>query len=159
MRVGAVICLERVAVAKGRKMFNFQILMAFGVYHHLLTSYCRCSQYISAAVGVYHHRMASGRDSCCFRWVALFHETERNRTKPDETERNPTKPSDYYRQMCYKNVSNSNISEGPSANALSALQHHLSGTLSLSLFKTGTRSRYSNLDLKHICSPPSLLLN
>ena len=33
-------------------------------------------------------------------WVALFHETERNLTKP----------SDYYRQMRYKNVSNSNIS-------------------------------------------------
>jgi len=32
--------------------------------------------------------------------VALFHETERNLTKP----------SDYCRQMCYKNVSNSNIS-------------------------------------------------
>ena len=49
--------------------------------------------------------------------------------------------------------------ELPSANALSALQHHLSGTLSLSLFRTVTRSHYSNLDLKHICSPPSLLLN
>ena len=47
----------------------------------------------------------------------------------------------------------------PSANALSALQHHLSGTLSLSLFRTVTRSHYSNLDLKHICSPPSLLFN
>jgi len=42
---------------------------------------------------------------------------------------------------------------------LSALQHHLSGTLSLSLFRTVTRSHYLNLDLKHICSPPSMLLN
>ena len=42
--------------------------------------------------------------------VALFHETERNRTKPDETERNLTKPSNYCRQMCYKNASNSNKS-------------------------------------------------
>jgi len=45
------------------------------------------------------------------------------------------------------------------ANALSALQHHLSGTLSLSLFRTVTRSHYLNLDLKHNCSPPSMLLN
>ena len=51
----------------------------------------------------------------------------------------------------------SHSDELPSANALSALQHHLSGTLSLSLFRTVTRSRYSNLDLKHICSFPSLL--
>ena len=29
-----------------------------------------------------------------YRPVALFHETERNRTKPDETERNPTKPDE-----------------------------------------------------------------
>jgi len=41
-------------------------------------------------------------------------------TKPSETERNPTKPSDYYRQMCYKNVSNSNISEGPSGGSRAA---------------------------------------
>ena len=47
----------------------------------------------------------------------------------------------------------------PSANAHSALQHHLSGSLSLSLFKTVTRLHYLNLDLKHICSPPSMLLN
>ena len=53
----------------------------------------------------------------------------------------------------------SHSDELPSANALSALQHHLSGTLSLSLFRTVTCSRYSNLDLKHICSPPSLLLD
>jgi len=46
-----------------------------------------------------------------------------------------------------------------SANALSALQHRLSGTLSLSPFRTVTRSRYLNLDLKHICSPSSMLLN
>ena len=47
-----------------------------------------------------------------------------------------------------------------SANALSALQHHLSGTLSLSPFRTVTRLHYLiNLDLKHICSPPSMLLN
>ena len=39
----------------------------------------------------------------------------------------------------------------PSANALSALQHHLSGTLSLSPFRTVTRLHYLNLDLKHIC--------
>ena len=42
--------------------------------------------------------------------VALFHETERNLTKL----------SDYYRQMCYKNVSNSNISEGPSGSSRAA---------------------------------------
>ena len=53
----------------------------------------------------------------------------------------------------------SHSDELPSANALSAPQHHLSGTLSLSPLRTVTRSRYSNLDLKHICSPPSLLLN
>ena len=53
----------------------------------------------------------------------------------------------------------SHSDELPSANALSALQHHLSGTLSLSLFRTVTCSRYLNLDLKHICSPPSLLPN
>jgi len=53
----------------------------------------------------------------------------------------------------------SHSDELPSANALSALQHHLSGTLSLSLFRTVTCSRYLNLDLKHICSPPSMLLN
>jgi len=41
----------------------------------------------------------------------------------------------------------------------SALQHHLSGTLSLSPFRTVTRLHYLNLDLKHICSPPSMLLN
>jgi len=35
-----------------------------------------------------------------------------------------------------------------------ALQHHLSGTLSLSPFRTVTRLHYLNLDLKHICSPP-----
>ena len=46
-----------------------------------------------------------------------------------------------------------------SANALSALQHHLSGTLSLSPFRTVTSLHYLNLDLKHICSPPSMLLN
>ena len=40
-----------------------------------------------------------------------------------------------------------------------ALQHHLSGTLSLSPFRTVTRLHYLNLDLKHICSPPSMLLN
>ena len=33
--------------------------------------------------------------------------------------RNRTKP-DYYRQMCYKNVSNSNISEGPSGGSCAA---------------------------------------
>ena len=49
--------------------------------------------------------------------------------------------------------------ELPSADALSALQHHLSGTVSLSLFRTVTSSRYLNLDLKHICSPPFMLLN
>ena len=43
--------------------------------------------------------------------VALFHETERN----------PTKPSNYYRQMCYKNVSNSNISEGPGGSRAAAV--------------------------------------
>ena len=53
----------------------------------------------------------------------------------------------------------SHSDELPSANALSALQHHLSGTLSLSLFRIMTRSRYLDLDLKHICFPPSLLLN
>jgi len=47
----------------------------------------------------------------------------------------------------------------PSANALSALQHHLSGTLSLSPFRTVTRLHYLNVDLKHICSPPFMLLN
>ena len=41
-------------------------------------------------------------------------------TKPNETERNLTKLSDYYRQMCYKNVSNSNISEGPSGGSRAA---------------------------------------
>ena len=46
-----------------------------------------------------------------------------------------------------------------SANALSALQHHLSGTLSLSPFRTVTRLHYLNLDLKHICSPSFVLLN
>jgi len=44
----------------------------------------------------------------------------RNLTKPNETRRNLTKPSDYYRQMCYKNVSNSNISEGPSGGSRAA---------------------------------------
>ena len=48
--------------------------------------------------------------------------------------------------------------ELPSANALSALQHRLSGTLSLSPFRTVTRLHYLNLDLKHICSPPSMLV-
>ena len=51
----------------------------------------------------------------------------------------------------------SHSDELPSANALSAPQHHLSGTLSLSLFRTVTRSRYLNIDLKHICSPSSFL--
>ena len=41
-------------------------------------------------------------------------------TKPNETRRNLTKPSDYCRQMCYKNVSNSNISEGPSGGSRAA---------------------------------------
>jgi len=31
--------------------------------------------------------------------VALFRETERNRTKPDETERNPTKPDETERLL------------------------------------------------------------
>ena len=53
----------------------------------------------------------------------------------------------------------SHSDELPSANALSALQHHLSGTLSLSPFRTVTLLHYLNLDLKHICSPPSMLLN
>ena len=53
----------------------------------------------------------------------------------------------------------SHSDELPSANALSALQHHLSGTLSLSPFRTVTRLHYLNLDLKHVCSPPSMLLN
>jgi len=53
----------------------------------------------------------------------------------------------------------SNSDELLSANALSALQHHLSGTLSLSLFGTVTRLHYLNLDLKHFCYPPSMLLN
>jgi len=53
----------------------------------------------------------------------------------------------------------SHSDELPSANALSAPQHHLSGTLSLSLFRTVTRLHYLNLDLKHICSPSSMLLN
>ena len=53
----------------------------------------------------------------------------------------------------------SHSDELPSANALSALQHHLSGTLSLSPLRTVTRLHYLNLDLKHICSPPSMLLN
>ena len=56
----------------------------------------------------------------------------------------------------------SHSDELPLANALSALQHHLSGTLSLSAFITVTRLHYLNLDLKHFCSPPSpryLLLN
>ena len=53
----------------------------------------------------------------------------------------------------------SHSDELPSANALSALQHHLSGTLFLSPFRTVTCLHYLNLDLKHICSPPSLLLN
>ena len=52
----------------------------------------------------------------------------------------------------------SHSDELPSANALSALQHHLSGTLSLSPFRTVTRLHYLNLDLKHICSPPFMLL-
>ena len=49
--------------------------------------------------------------------------------------------------------------ELPSANALSAMQHHLSETLSPSPFRTVTRLHYLNLDLKHICSPASMLLN
>jgi len=53
----------------------------------------------------------------------------------------------------------SHSDELPSANALSSLQHHLSGTLSLSPFRTVTRLHYSNLDLKHICSPLFMLLN
>jgi len=53
----------------------------------------------------------------------------------------------------------SHSDELPSANALSALQHHLSGTLSLSPYRIMTRLHYLNLDLKHICSPPSMLLN
>ena len=53
----------------------------------------------------------------------------------------------------------SHSDELPSANALSVLQHHLSGTLSLSPFRTATRLHYLNLDLKHICTPPSMLLN
>ena len=53
----------------------------------------------------------------------------------------------------------SHSDELPSTNALSALQHHLSGTLSMSPFRTVTRLHYLNLDLKHICSPPSMLLN
>ena len=53
----------------------------------------------------------------------------------------------------------SHSDELPSANALSALQHHLSATLSLSPFRTVTRLHHLNLDLKHICSPPSTLLN
>jgi len=44
----------------------------------------------------------------------------------------------------------SHSDELPSANGLSALQHHLSGTLSLSPFRTVTRLYYLNLDLKHI---------
>jgi len=39
-------------------------------------------------------------DSVDYIWVALFHETEQNLTKPN----------DYCRQMCYKNVLYSNIS-------------------------------------------------
>jgi len=35
----------------------------------------------------------------------------------------------------------------------------LSGTLSRSPFRTVTRLHYLNLDLKYICSPPSMLLN
>jgi len=50
----------------------------------------------------------------------------------------------------------SHSDERPSANVLSALQHHLSGTLSLSPFRTATRLHYLNLDLRHICSPPSI---
>jgi len=61
------------------------------------------------------------------------------------------------RRLCQCCMSHSD--ELRSANALSALQHHLSGTLTLSLFRTVTRLHYSNLDLKHICSPPSMLLN
>ena len=53
----------------------------------------------------------------------------------------------------------SHSDELPSTNALSALQHHLSGTLSLAPFRTVTCLHYLNLDLKHICSPPSMLLN
>ena len=62
-------------------------------------------------------------------------------------------------RSCPRHCCMSHSDELPLANALSALQHHLSGTLSLSLFRTVTRSRYLNLDLKHICSPPSMLLN
>ena len=58
------------------------------------------------------------------------------------------------RQCCM-----SHSDELHSANALSALQHHLSAALSLSPFRTVTRLHYLNLDLKHICSPPSMLLN
>ena len=53
----------------------------------------------------------------------------------------------------------SHSDELPSANTVSALQHHLSGTLSLSPFRTVTCLHYLNLDLKHICSPPSMFLN
>ena len=53
----------------------------------------------------------------------------------------------------------SHSDELPSANALSALRHHLSGTLSPSPFRTVTRLHYLNLDLKHICSPSSMLRN
>ena len=53
----------------------------------------------------------------------------------------------------------SHSDELPSANTVSALQHHLSGTLSLSPFRTVTCLHYLNLDLKHICFPPSMFLN
>ena len=33
------------------------------------------------------------------KWVALFHETERNRTKPNETRRNLTKPDETERLL------------------------------------------------------------
>ena len=90
--------------SRAERQNTFDWLHILPVISHILPARVTISQYKSYSANISHILPArvtvSQYKPCSANVIALFHETERNLTKP----------SDYCRQMCYKNVSNSNIS-------------------------------------------------
>jgi len=90
--------------SRAEQQNTFDWLHILPVISHILPARVTISQYKSYSANISHILPArvtiSQYKPCSANAVALFHETERNLTIP----------SDYCRQMCYKNVSNSNIS-------------------------------------------------
>ena len=88
----AILLLLRTVKSFGRRYLRHRMPQTFNYYTHNMMSKTALQKdrFPSQFEGM-RRRMGA---------VALFHAIERNLTKP----------SDYCRQMCYKNVSNSNIS-------------------------------------------------